>query len=242
MPLNTASYFAFREFPKCGKISLGSYLESKGDGRRVRQSVLIVAVLLVLLSAPALAAEGPKVGIDVFLGNSWHTRQAINVGGNVIYDPQWETRPFGDAWYYVARVRWGSIEVEWIHDKVFMGYDTPNVKGFNMSDGYNFVLMNAVQKWGHWEARLGAGPVLVHPEGTVNGYYIGGLGSPTWRLGGIGFQASLAYRDELWGPFAYVVEGKITSGVVHLTYPAPVNEIYAPVTGYHFVIGVGYDL
>src|SRR5690606_549172 len=141
--------------------------------------------------------------------------------------------PFGDAWYYVARVRWGSIEVEWIHDKVFMGYDTPNVKGFNMSDGYNFVLMNAVQKWGHWEARLGAGPVLVHPEGTVNGYYIGGLGSPTWRLGGIGFQASLAYRDELWGPFAYVVEGKITSGVVHLTYPAPVNEIYAPVTGYH---------
>jgi len=123
----------------------------------VTQSVLIVAVLLVLLSAPALAAEGPKVGIDVFLGNSWHTRQAINVGGNVIYDPQWETRPFDDAWYYVARVRWGSIEVEWIHDKVFMGYDTPNVKGFNMSDGYNFVLMNAVQKWGHWEARLGAG-------------------------------------------------------------------------------------
>lgn len=203
-------------------------------------SLFLVVALLVLLSAPAMAGD---IGMDVFLGNSWHTGQSIQVGSHFIADPKWETRPFSaDYWYYVARIRWGGLEVEWLHDKVYMGYDTDHVKGFNISDGYNFLLFNSVKKWGPWEGRLGAGPIIVHPEGVVDGYEIGFHGGPHWRLGGIGFQAALGYRGDLWEGFSYIVEGKLTTGVVHLTYPAPIHEVHAPVTGYHLVFGIGYDL
>ena len=207
------------------------------------KSVTLSLLLILLLMVMAVPASANTVGFDLFLGNSWHSSQSIRVGGHVIIDPKWETRPFSkDYWYYVGRIRWGKIELEWLHDKVYMGYDTPDVQGFNMSDGYNFLLVNHVQKWGPWEGRLGAGLVIVHPEGWVNGHFLGKLGSPSWRIGGIGLQAALGYRRDIGKGFSYIVEGKVTTAVVHLTYPYPVHEIYAPVTGYHLVLGVGYDL
>ena len=95
---------------------------------------------------------------------------------------------------------------------------------------------------GPWEGRLGAGPIIVHPEGTIDGYEIGTHGGPSWRLGGVGFQLAAASRGGLWQGFSWIAEAKLTTGVVHLAYPDPVNEIYAPVSGQHLLIGVGYDL
>lgn len=206
-------------------------------GRRI---LLSIASLLLILFVSG-AAYAAAVGIDVFLGNSWHTGNAIQLGRHRINDPQWKTRPFEDYLYFSARIRWAGHEIEWLHDKVYMGYDTPDVQGFNISDGYNFVLYNIVQKWGNIEGRLGAGPIIVHPEGVINGHEIGRHGGPSWRPGGIGFQAALGYRGELFGGLSYMLEGKLTTGVVHLTYPSPVHEVYVPTTGYHLLLGIGYD-
>lgn len=201
-----------------------------------------ILLLTIIVLALAMPAGANTVGVDVFLGNSWHGGQSINVGGHAIQDPEWITRPFEDYYYYAARVRWTNIEVEWLHDKVYMGYDTADIQGFNISDGYNYVLFNKVQKWGPWEGRLGAGPIIVHPEGTVNGMEIGHHGGPSWRLGGIGFQVAAAYRHEMSAGFSVIAEAKVATGVVHLTYPAPVHEIYVPTSGVHLLLGVGWDL
>lgn len=208
----------------------------------MRYFVTIIAVIIVgIFSASAHANE---VGFDLFFGNSWHTNKVIRLGGHVINDPQWETRAFDidETVYYSARLRWGGHELELLHDKVYMGYDTPAVQGFNISDGYNFVFYNFMQKWGRWEGRIGAGPIVVHPEGTINGHEIGYKGGPDWRLGGIGFQAAATYRGELREGLSWIAETKVTSGYVHLLYPAPVDEVYAPVSGTHILLGIGYDL
>lgn len=200
---------------------------------------IVFVIVIGLGSVPALANT---VGVDVFLGNSWHSNQRIQVGDYEVF-PEWETRPFSnDYWYYSARIRWADIELEWLHDKVYMGYDTDEIQGFNISDGYNFLLLNKVQKWGPWEGRLGGGPIIVHPEGVIDGYKIGYHGGPSWRLGGIGFQLAGAYRGKVWADLSWIAEAKLTTGVVHLTYPEPVHEIYAPVTGTHLLFGIGYDL
>lgn len=210
----------------------------------MRHFSLIMFSVIFLFAAPPVFAN--TVGIDLFVGNSWHINQPIRIGDHIFENPQWETRPFSDAWYYSIRVRWGTVEVELLHDKVYMGYDTDYVQDFNMSDGYNHVLFNVVQTWGPWEGRLGVGPMIVHPEGTVTtedgSYLIGYLGAPSWRVGGIGFQGSVGYRGRLWEGLSYIAEGKMTTAIVHLTYPEPVREVYAPVTGYHVLVGVGYDL
>lgn len=202
---------------------------------------MLVALLVLFSVVVAPAAYASDFGIDVFVGNSWHANQTIKVGQHKVSDPQWKTRPFEDYLYYSARIRWGGHEIEWLHDKVYMGYDTADIQGFNISDGYNFALYNFVQKWGPWEGRLGAGPIIVHPEGVIDGYEIGYHGGPSWRLGGIGFQLAGAYRGHLWSGFSWIAEAKLTTGVVHLTYPAPVHEVYVPVSGQHLLVGVGYD-
>src|SRR5690606_8648939 len=112
---------------------------------------------------------------------------------------KWETRPFTDALYFSIRIRWGGHEIEWLHDKVYMGFNTPEIQNFSLSDGYNTLFYNLPQVWGPIEGRLGVGVVIVHPEGTIDGVEIGFLGSPGWRVAGVGIQGSIAYRKQIAG-------------------------------------------
>jgi len=201
--------------------------------RRLKMMAILVVVLA--LSAPAMAG-----GIDILGGNASHNAIAAQIGPYLVEKPQWQTRPFADSPYYSIRIRWGGFEIEWLHDKIYLP-DQPGIEDFSVSDGYNTLFINAVEHWGNVEGRIGVGPTIVHPEGVIDGHYIGELGSPSWRLGGMGIQGSLAYRQPLPYGFSFVVEGKITTGFIHLDYPEPVNQINIPLTGHHILLGVGFD-
>lgn len=205
-----------------------------------RRNVVSLALCLVLLfiAAPASYAAG----VDFFMGTSFHTSIPVQIGQYRIDDPEWETRPFGDAKYYSLRIRWGGHEIEFIHDKVYLAEDTPNIQDFSISDGYNFLLYNVPEKWGPVEVRIGMGIIIAHPEGTVDGYNIGSLGSPSWRVGGLGGQLAAGYRGKLWEGLSWMAEAKVTTGFVHATYPEPVHQINVPASGWHILLGVGYDL
>lgn len=71
-------------------------------------------------------------------GTSWHANDPIKLGRHMIEDPQWVTKPLGASPYDSVRVRLNEHEIEWLHDKVYMGYYTDDVRGFEISDGYNF--------------------------------------------------------------------------------------------------------
>lgn len=194
----------------------------------MRRSAFISLFLVLLLWALPVGAAG----IDVMGGTSTHNPVASQIGDYYIENPQWETRPFEDAYYYSIRIRWAGVEIEWLHDKIYLP-DQPGIENFSVSDGYNTLFINAVERWGRFEGRIGVGPTIVHPEGVIDGYYIGELGSPSWRLGGMGIQGALAYRQPLEAGFSLIAEGKVTTAFIHLDYPEPVNKINIPLTGYH---------
>lgn len=47
------------------------------------KSVTLSLLLILLLMVTAVPASANTVGVDVFLGNSWHSSQSIRVGGNL---------------------------------------------------------------------------------------------------------------------------------------------------------------
>jgi len=195
------------------------------------------AVLLVLIFSAVTSA----IGVDYFIGTSWHSGNPAKIGQYYISDPDWITRPFEDAPYFSARIRWGGHEIEWVHDKIYLKEDLPGIEGFNVSDGYNLLLYNVPQVWGGIEARIGLGVVVAHPEGIIDGHYIGSLGSASWRTGGIGGQVALGYRKPIWQGLSVMAEAKLTTGFLHADYPSPIDSINIPLTGRHVLLGIGYD-
>jgi len=103
------------------------------------------------------------------MGTSFHTSIPVQIGQYRIDDPEWETRPLGDAKYYSLRIRWGGHEIEFIHDKVYLAEDTPNIQDFSISDGYNFLLYNVPEKWGPVEVRIGMGIIIATQRGPSTG-------------------------------------------------------------------------
>lgn len=203
---------------------------------------ILITLTLCLSFVLAAASASFAAGVDLFLGTSFHNAVPVQIGQYQIKDPKWETRPFSDAKYFSVRIRWEGHEIEFLHDKVYLAEDTAGIKDFSISDGYNFLLYNLPKEVGPLEVRLGLGIVVAHPEGTIDGKNIGSLGSPSWRVGGLGGQLAVGYRQNLWKGFSWMAEAKLTTGFVHATYPAPVNEINVPVSGWHILLGVGYDL
>lgn len=198
---------------------------------------IVVALLLSLPTSPSLAA----INVDLFGGASVHGNVPIQIGAHHIDEPRWETRPWSSPPYYSVRVRWSAGEIELLHDKVYMGYDTPSVVGFNMSDGYNMLFYNFIWERNRWETRLGIGPVIVHPEGKIDSVHIGSHGDRHFRLGGLGGQLAVGYRHALQKGFSFIAEGKLTAGYTQL-HIADVGELRAPVTGLHLLLGIGYEL
>jgi hypothetical protein len=86
---------------------------------------------------------------------------------------RFSTRPFFEVPYYdvkvgVMRGRW-VCELELVHHKLYLDNRPPEVDTFEITHGYNPILVNAVhQQWGV-AFRAGVGILLAHPESTIRG-------------------------------------------------------------------------
>lgn len=72
--------------------------------------------------------------------------------------------------------RWKSArlwEVELIHHKLYLDNTTPEVQKFNISHGFNMLMMNRGFEKNSFRYRAGAGFVLAHPESIVRGKEFG---------------------------------------------------------------------
>jgi hypothetical protein len=86
---------------------------------------------------------------------------------------RFDTRPFAEVPYYdlkvgMARSPW-AFELDLVHHKLYLANRPSEVDTFEITNGYNPILMNAVrEKWG-LGLRAGLGIVLTHPQTTVRG-------------------------------------------------------------------------
>jgi hypothetical protein len=135
-------------------------------------------MLSILFAACTASAEKtPRWAIEIFAGGAVNldTTMKIEQSGHpdIEFDAQYETRPFDQPLYWVARFDWlrksSRWEIQLIHHKIYLANNPPEVQHFEVTHGYNLLTANRVFLIRHVTVRAGAGVVLAHTESTVRG-------------------------------------------------------------------------
>jgi hypothetical protein len=213
----------------------------------IRRAILIVASSLV---PSVMTAQHPQWSLEVFGGSalSLPTPLRIDQDGeaSIRVTARYATRPWRDAPYYAYRVGRHSgsrgWELELVHHKLYLRDRPAEVQHFEVTHGYNLVLLNRVAHRGRWTGRIGFGPVLGHPENEVRGRRLaadrGGLGGGYYLSGAAG-QVAGSHRLALGGGFSLVGEAKVTGAYARV--PIAGGDATVPNVAAHWLVGVGYS-
>ena len=109
---------------------------------------------------------------------------------------RYDTKPFAEVPYYdiklgMRRRPW-AFELELVHHKLHLVNRPPEVDTFEITHGYNPLLLNCVRDWAGLKLRAGAGVVITHPQPTVRGLRFPETGGVLgWFVSGPALQVSL---------------------------------------------------
>lgn len=202
-------------------------------------------LILVLAASWAVAEEPDRSGFAfLFFGGAAvnaSTTLTIDQTGQppLEFEADWETRPLDQPFYWAVRARWrradDGFELQLLHHKLYLENPQPEVQHFEVTHGFNSLTAHYVKAFGWWDARLGAGVVIPHPETIVRGThheasdYV--LGGPV-VMAGAGVEHIVADHLLLAGEMQFV------AGWAEVT----VADGRADVTGigFHFLLGAGY--
>lgn len=131
----------------------------------------------------------------------------------------YHSEPFNDPFYMGGRIsKWfddKSLELEFLHHKLYLINKPPEVERFSLSHGYNMLTVNHGILFKKIIFRAGLGPLFVHPENTVRGmkYPEGGKypNLPGHTLTGIVFNLGLAKQFRFGKYFFINAEGKFNA-------------------------------
>jgi hypothetical protein len=212
-----------------------------------RRALLIAAAWLLVSTADAQQAHW---SVDVLGGSALSVPTPLRIeqeGAPVVrFTARYATRPWSGAPYYAYRVGRHSAsrgwEVELVHHKLYLRDPPADVQQFEVTHGYNLILLNRVAHTGRWSGRLGLGPVVGHPENEVRGRRLeserGGLGGG-YYLSGVAGQVAGTYRVPIGGGFTLIGEAKVTAAYARV--PVSGGHAIVPNMAGHGLIGVGYS-
>jgi hypothetical protein len=126
---------------------------------------------------------------------------------------RFDTRPFAEVPYYdvkvgIVRKPW-AFELELVHHKLYLANRPAEVDTFEITHGYNPILLNMVRdKWGA-AFRAGAGILLAHPQSTIRGLRFPETGGILgWYVAGPAAQVGVSKQFDINPRFFVGVEGK----------------------------------
>lgn len=160
---------------------------------------------------------------------------------------RYHTEPFTLPVYYDGRIsRWRndkSWEMEFIHHKIYLQNNPPEVQSFNVSHGYNLLMVNRGFDRQLFRYRVGTGVVIAHPESEVRnrvfesqrkdndkGYY----------LSGPALQASLNKPFYLGNRFFINAEARTTLAYASVKIAQGRADVWN--IAFHLMLGMGVEV
>jgi hypothetical protein len=159
----------------------------------------------------------------------------------------YHTEPFTLPVYWDMRFsRWEngkSWEFEAIHHKLYLENTTSEVQKFNISHGFNMLMVNRGFDKKTFQYRAGVGVVLAHPESNIRGKEFGNTGDDLdmgYYLSGPVVNFAISKPIRLGGRFYLNTEAKTTIAYANIK----VAEGHAKVCNlaFHLILGIGVDL
>ena len=156
---------------------------------------------------------------------------------------RYDTKPFAEVPYYdiklgMRRRPW-AFELELVHRKLYLVNRPPEVDTFEITHGYNPLLLNCVRDWAGLRLRAGAGVVITHPQTTVRGLRFPETGGVLgWFVSGPALQVSVG-REFGFGPrFFAGLEGKAAGAWVRV--PIVDGSADVPNVSLHGLLSAGW--
>jgi len=153
------------------------------------------------------------------------------------------TRPFAEVPYYDVKVGMKrnrvAFELELVHHKLYLDNRPPEVDTFEITHGYNPILLNAVrERWGA-AFRVGAGIVLTHPETAVRGLRSPETGGVLgWYVSGPAAQVGVSRLFDCGRRFSAGAEGKVVGAWARI--PIAEGSADVPNLSLHGLVSAGW--
>lgn len=213
---------------------------------------LMIALLGLVLAGTLHAQTRPmRWSVELFGGTSFnlHTPFEVSQAGQpeLNMTAEWDTRPFHAAPYYAYRISHmdslgtSGWAYDFTHHKIYLQNRPPEIGKFEISHGYNLVVLSRLWVRHRWIWSLGGGPVIGHPESTVRGLKHdddhGGTFGGGYFLCGVTAQGGLGRRMDLGKHF--FASGLTKVSVATCRVPVRDGWAEAPNVATHVNIGVG---
>ncbi len=206
----------------------------------------VLGFISLVISVSVSAKGGWEFSIGT--GGALNLQESINIkmdnGEEIESDSvQFETKPFTSPPYYNLRAGlWEqdtAWEVEFIHHKLYAKSSEldSRVQNFEITDGYNLVYLNyALVVAPSWNARFGIGPVIAHPDVTVDGQRSHG----GYQLSGMTSQLALEREFEISPSLIMSLEGKMTYSYAQIDLDY--GEVKVPNTALHLIAQLKFGM
>lgn len=215
----------------------------------LRRLALVAACLAAVPGHPRPAAAQTRIYAEFLGGSSYNLPVPLRVEQTgqpaLRITARYDTRGLSRPVYYAVRLALGGEalrwEVELIHQKLHLRNRPPEVQRFEITHGYNLLLLNRVRFLSGWGLRAGAGVVLPHPESVVRGRVLeedGGLLGWGYHLTGPALQVAATGRLPGRGRLRLRAEAKLTAAYARV--PVAGGRAVAPNVALHGLIGLGY--
>ena len=198
---------------------------------------MLVALLLVAADA------GAQITVEYFQGTAFNVPTTLTISQDgqpdISLSADYSVRPFDDRLYYAARLGFWKDDhgwlVELLHHKLYLENPPPDVEAFEVTHGYNMLMLNRAWRRPKLTIIAGGGAVIPHSNSLIRGKERP-ITAP-YTLAGVAGQAavgrSLNFTNWLFGS----VEGKVTFAWARV----PVAEGHAtvPNVAFHVLAGIG---
>lgn len=162
------------------------------------------------------------------------------------FTAKFSTKPLKFPPYYYFRLGYwfgdDAIELENMHQKLYLDNNPPEVNDFTITDGYNLFTINYARLYNKYIFRVGAGVVMTHPETNIRGKEFdesGGLFNAGYYFSGPIGQVSVARRFYIWRNLFVNLEGKFTAAWARINIVD--GHANVPNLALHANVGIGYD-
>lgn len=160
---------------------------------------------------------------------------------------RYQTEPFTLPVYwdlrFSRRQNSRSWEFEVIHHKLYLQNTTPEVQKFNVSHGFNLLMLNRGFEQHAIQYRAGAGMVLSHPESTVRGHDYGDSVNDLdlgYSVSGPVLNLAIGKSFHLTKRFFMTAEAKTTLAYSSVKIARGHADVYC--LSVHLLLGLGVDL
>jgi len=216
----------------------------------MRNILITVLIPMLLFFNVSHTNTQTKWSVETLVGDAYCFKTPLTIKqtgyDDINFQAKYSTNSFKLPIYYSVHIaKWNrekAWELEFVHLKIKLNNNPPEVQRFEISHGFNLLIVNRIWENNKFIFRFGGGIVIAHPENIVRGKPLNqnkGILNKGYYIAGPTAQLAIGKRFSLFNNLVFMLAGKLTGAYARV----PVKDGHANVTNVavHCLVGLSYE-